>query len=59
MEHSTGAHDDNLFSAALAWRTLHDLENAAQRIQQRWPLEKKVKAVLDNWCGRGVLVPGY
>lgn len=58
MEHSTGQHDDNLFSAAMNWTTLHDLENSAQRIQSRWPLTKKVKEIVDQWCERSMLIDG-
>ena len=58
MEHETGQHDDGLFADAMAWTTLHDLENSAQRIQSRWPLEKKVKEAVDGWCTREMLVDG-
>ena len=58
MEHETGQHDDGLFADAMAWTTLHDLENSAQRIQSRWPLEKKVKEAVDGWCSREMLIDG-
>lgn len=57
MEHEPGQHDDNLFSTALAWTTLHDLENTAQRIQSKWPLQRKVKEIVDQWCSRGFVIP--
>ena len=58
MEHEVGQHDDGLFADALAWTTLHDLENTAQRIQSRWPLTKKVEQAMDGWCTREMLVDG-
>lgn len=60
MEHESGQHDDGLFADAMAWTTLHDLENSAQRIQSRWPLEKRAREVLeDAWAERSSIVPGY
>jgi hypothetical protein len=60
MEHIQGGHDDGLFADFMAWTTLHDMENSASRIQSRFPLAPKVKAVLDDeWASRSMLVPGY
>jgi hypothetical protein len=60
MEHETGQKDDQLFCSAMLWTGAHDAENSAARIQSRWPLTKKVKAVLDDeWASRSMLVPGY
>lgn len=60
MEHLQGQHDDGLFADAMCWTTLHDFENSAQRIQSRFPLTAKVKAVLDDeWATRSMLVPSY
>lgn len=52
LEHATGAHDDNIFSAAMAWTTDHELENTALRIQSRYPLKKKEEIQIDEWCAR-------
>lgn len=60
MEHLQGQHDDGLFADALCWTTLHDFENSAQRIQSRFPLEKRIKQVLDDaWAERSILLPSY
>jgi hypothetical protein len=56
MVHMTGQHDDNLFGPALGWTTLTELDNAAARIQSRWPLTKKVKEIVDGWCSRETLM---
>lgn len=60
MEHETGQHDDQLFANALVWTTLHDTENSAARIQSRWPIQKQIKAVInDSWAHRSVVLPSY
>ena len=59
MEHAIGQHDDGCFAGAMAWTTLHDLENSAGRIQSRWPLTKKLKEVSDEWCSREFLIADY
>jgi hypothetical protein len=60
MEHEPGQHDDQLFSCAMAWTTLHDLENSASRIQSRFPLEKKIKQVFDDqWATNAIVLPAY
>ena len=56
MEHSEGAHDDNIFSNAMAWTTNHDLENTALRIQNRYAMPKKLEVHEDNWCERLVIM---
>ena len=56
MIHQQGQHDDNLFGPALGWTTFHELENSASRIQSKWPLTKKVKEILDEWCTREILM---
>jgi hypothetical protein len=57
MEHGAGQHDDGIFAGAMAWTTLHDFENAAQRIQSRWPLEPKIREIADEWCSREFVMP--
>jgi hypothetical protein len=53
MEHATGAHDDNIFSNAMAFTTNHDLENTAIRIASRYPLPpKREEKHVDQWCER-------
>ena len=56
MIHAQGQHDDNIFADAIGWTTFHELENTASRIQSRWPLTKKVKEVVDEWCSRATLM---
>ena len=56
MEHGVGQHDDNVFSAAMAWTTLHDTENTAARVQSRWPIRKKVQDALDGWAVREMII---
>lgn len=44
----------------MAWTTLHDLENSASRIQSRFPLAPKVKAVFDDqWASNAIVLPAY
>jgi len=56
MIHATGAHDDNIFAAAMAWTTLHDLENTAMRISGRYPPKQKEEKHEDQWCERVMML---
>jgi hypothetical protein len=51
LTHDAGKHDDNVFGAAMSYRTLHDAENSALRQEQRYRSEDdKNEKVNYDWC---------
>jgi hypothetical protein len=55
-EHTEGAHDDDLMSLAMAWTTLHDMDNTALRIASKYKPPKKEIVQEDLWCERASIV---
>jgi hypothetical protein len=50
LTHDNGKHDDNVFGAAMSYRTLHDAENSALRQEQRYRPDTKEEEISMDWC---------
>lgn len=57
MGHEQGQHDDNIFSAAMAWLTAHDLENQAARLETKYqPKEIRQAEVDERWASNELVI---
>lgn len=56
MEHSSGTHDDAIFSNAMAWTTMTDLSNTALRLENRHRPPPKAEKNDDQWCVRTMAI---
>lgn len=57
MGHESGQHDDNIFSCAMAWTTLHDLDNDATRLEEKFRAPRPTKAVIDaRWASNAIVL---
>lgn len=57
MGHESGQHDDNVFAAAMAWITSHDLENQAARLEAKYkPVEVRQAEADNNWASNEVVI---
>lgn len=56
MMHDSGEFDDNVFAAAMALITAHDVENESSRIQEKYAAPERLATANDGWCTAEVYI---
>lgn len=56
MIHDRGEHDDNIFAAAMANQTAHDMEDQSGRIQASFRPVQEYEEASEDWCNGEVVM---
>jgi hypothetical protein len=56
MEHEDGQHDDNIFACAMAWTTMHDLQNDAERLENKFAPPRPKDQIDDRWASNCLVI---